>query len=181
MRLLVFLVLLLAAPARAETYSVKGLLPDLRFQLTDEQGRAVSEASFRGRAVALYFGYSGCGDACPLTLTRLAAAVERLGPDATHVQVLFVTVTPDIDRPAVLRAYLTRYGCGCMTGVTGDGGEALARRLRAAWPVMGGDPPVHGTAVYVFDSRGHARAMVTADGDDGELAAALKAALHDRP
>ena len=180
MRLLVLLALLLAAPVRAETYSAKGLLSDLRFQLTDDQGRAVSEASFRGQAVALYFGYSGCGDACPLTLTRLVGAVRTLGPDAAKVRVLFVTVTPDIDRPAVLRAYLAQYGCGCMTGLTGAGGEALARRLRAAWPVLSDDPPVHGTAVYIFDRQGRATAMVTAGGDEGELTTALKAALHDR-
>ncbi len=181
MRAFVLALLLLASPALAATHAVRGLLPDLRFTLVDDHGRAVGEQAFRGQAVAVYFGYSGCGDACPLTLTQLADAVRGLGPEAGRVRVLFVTVTPNTDTPSVLGAYVRGYGCDCITGLTGKGGRDLARRLRAAWPVMSSDPPVHGTAVYIFDSQGRAMAMVTAGGGEQELAMALKAALHDRP
>lgn len=181
MRMLVLVLLLIASPVRAESYRVGGLLPDLTFRMVDDHGRAVSEQTFRGQAVALYFGYTGCGDTCPLSLTRLAEAVRGMGPEAAKVRVLFVTVTPETDTPAVLEAYLHGYGCGCMTGLTGRGGENLAHRLRAAWPVMSGGPPVHGTAIYVFDGDGRATSLVTADSDAHDLATAIKAALHERP
>jgi protein SCO1/2 len=147
---------------------VRGHLPDLHFHLTDDRGQAVTEAAFRGQTTLVYFGYSGCGAECPVTLARLAAVTARVAGPAPRV--LFVTVTPDIDRPVVLHAYLDRFAPAHMTGLTGKT-ENLARDLRAAWPQPGGTS--HGDLVYVFDGHGRARLLITPQDSDSAAVHAL--------
>jgi protein SCO1/2 len=173
--------LLVAGPAQAATYRVSGLLPDLRFNLVDDHGHRISERALRNEAVAVYFGYAGCGGACPLSLARLSTAVHAMGPQAARVRVLFVTVQPRTDRPPMLASYLSAYDCNRMTGLTGRESDlrAFAHRLRAAWPVLSGSLPQHGTAVYVFDGKGRAVSIVTNDGNAGDITAALTTALDD--
>lgn len=147
---------------------VRGHLPDLQFHLIDDRGQAVTETAFRGQATLVYFGYTGCGAECPVTLARLAAVTARVAGPAPRV--LFVTVTPDIDRPTVLHAYLNRFDPAHMSGLTGQT-ETLARDLRAAWPQPGGTN--HGDLVYVFDGHGRARLLITPQDSDSTVVEAL--------
>jgi protein SCO1/2 len=148
---------------------VRGHLPDLHFRLTDDRGHAVTEVAYHGRTTLVYFGYSGCGTECPVTLARLAALTRRVSPAP---QILFVTVTPDTDRPAVLHAWLARFDPAPVTGLTGDSAETLARDLRAAWPLPAG--PMHGDLVYVFDRDGHARFLIAPQASDRAAARAIQ-------
>jgi len=175
-RLLPFLLAMALAGctgSRGGIADVRGHLPGLHFRLTDDQGRVVTEQSVRGRTTLVYFGYTGCGTECPVTLARLSALGRRVSPAP---KVLFVSVTPQIDRPAVLHAYLDRFG-GPVTGLTGDDAERLARDLRAAWPLPGG--PMHSDLVYVFDGKGRARSLVAPQDGDAAVVQALQAAAHD--
>src|SRR5579871_5268238 len=74
--------------------SISGLMPRLTFHLTDPDGRSVDASDYRGGPVLLYFGYTRCPDACPTTLSNLAAALRKVGTPAFRVHVLFVTVDP---------------------------------------------------------------------------------------
>src|SRR5262245_53611152 len=56
------------------------------FRLVDQDGRAATLATYRGRPVLVFFGYTRCADYCPLTLDRLARAVRELGPRAGDAQ-----------------------------------------------------------------------------------------------
>lgn len=51
------------------------------FSLTDHRGRAVTERDFRGRPMAVFFGFTYCPDVCPTTLTEMTGFIEALGPD----------------------------------------------------------------------------------------------------
>ena len=83
---------------------ISGSLPPLSFSMTDAMtGAPVTAADFRGKVTLLYFGYTLCPDFCPTTLTNLAAVLNRLGVTADQVRVLFVTVDPNRDSPAVLK------------------------------------------------------------------------------
>lgn len=79
------------------------------FSLTDHNGQPRQLADFRGKLVAMFFGYTHCPDVCPTTMTDLAAAIKSLGPDATKVQVLFVTVDPERDTAALLKQYVPAF------------------------------------------------------------------------
>ncbi len=60
------------------------------FELTDQSGRTVTEATFRGKWMLVYFGYAGCAEACPIALQTMAATLDILGADAEQVQPAFV-------------------------------------------------------------------------------------------
>lgn len=83
--------------------------PVVDFTLTAHTGEQVRLSDWRGRWVALYFGYTFCPDICPTTLAQLAQAQRRLGADASRVQVIMVTVDPERDTPERLAAYVSAF------------------------------------------------------------------------
>lgn len=138
--------------------SVRGLVPPLDFTMTDAAtGKVVTGADFRGGVTLLYFGYTNCPDVCPATLYNLDRIEKRMGGDAARVRVLFVTVDPDRDQPAVLTQYVSLFGSN-LTGLRGTADQLfeLARRYRVVFSVS--KTPsytvTHSAAVYVFNAQG---------------------------
>ena len=147
---------------------VSGHLPDLKFQLTNDLGKPVTAATYRGKVVVLYFGYTHCPDVCPLTLVHLHTVLQKLGKDAGDVRVLFVTVDPTRDAVPVLHQYVTAFDPR-IVGLTGTQDELarLAKRYRAFYQretpkTSSGDYEVtHSSAIYIFDREGRARLLAT--------------------
>src|SRR4029453_17827255 len=79
------------------------------FALTDHTGKPRTLADYRGKAVVVFFGYTQCPDVCPTTLATLAETMKLLGPDADRVQVVFITVDPERDTPALLSQYVPAF------------------------------------------------------------------------
>ncbi|MFM0403348.1 SCO family protein [Paraburkholderia aspalathi] len=80
------------------------------FSLPDTTGQVRTMADYKGKVVVLFFGYTHCPDVCPTTMAELSQALQQLGPeDAKRVQVLFVTVDPDRDTPALLGQYVPAF------------------------------------------------------------------------
>ena len=66
----------------------------------------MTESSFPGQYLLLYFGYTYCPDVCPTSLQTMRLALEQLTPEAlARVQPLFITVDPQRDRPADVKEY----------------------------------------------------------------------------
>jgi len=76
------------------------------FTLAMLDGRTVSDESFRGKWLVIYFGYTSCPDVCPTTLTSIGKALDALGALAEQVQPLFITIDLVRDKPRVMSAYL---------------------------------------------------------------------------
>ena len=155
------------APSPWALTDVRGHLPDLRFHLIDDRGRPVSGAHYRGKVAVLYFGYTHCPDVCPTTLAHLTVVLQNLGPLADRVRVLFVSVDPRRDTPAVLREYVHAFGPH-IVGLTGTPDEIarVAKRYRVAYsygrPDAQGNYTVnHSAALFVFDAQGRARLLGT--------------------
>ncbi len=175
--------LMLVGCARQAPYALRnisGLLPPLQFQLTDDNGTPVSEQSYRGDVVLLYFGYSNCPDVCPTTLATLAQALRGLGASASKVRVLFVSVDPQRDSAAVLKRYAAYFGPQVI-GLRGPDSELipLTHRYRVAYhrdpPDRDGNYAVeHSSAVFIFDQRGRVRLLA----DSGDGAAAISSDLR---
>ncbi len=83
-----------------------GTAPD--FTLQGVNG-PVSLGDFRGKIVLLYFGYTFCPDVCPTTMTDLAKAMQLLGKQADHYQVIMITVDPERDTPEKTDAYVKHF------------------------------------------------------------------------
>lgn len=148
--------------------NVTGHLPDLQFSLTGDDGKPVTGDTFKGRAALLYFGYTHCPDVCPETMGRLMQVIDRLGPDAQQVRILFVTVDPARDSAQALHDYVGAFDAKHAYGLTGSDAEieGLAKRYRVAYQMEKHDPKgnyevTHSSAVYVFDKAGHARLLAT--------------------
>lgn len=95
------------------------------FSLMDEQGNAVTEKSWPGKYLMVYFGYTRCPDVCPVTLSKMAAVLEELGPLADMVQPLFITVDPERDTMEVIGDYTGRFS-DKLVGLTGTMEQVLA-------------------------------------------------------
>jgi protein SCO1 len=80
--------------------------PHPAFKLTDSNGNARSLSDFRNKVVVLFFGYTHCPQVCPTTLADLAQTMQKLGPDADKVQVLFVTLDPERDTAQVMGKFV---------------------------------------------------------------------------
>lgn len=151
------------------------------FTLTDQNGDTRTDRDFRGSWMLIYFGYTACPDACPTTLTEIADALRKLGPQAHTVVPLFITVDPARDRPAVLRKYLSAFGPE-FVGLTGSPEQiaAAAQAYRvyfAKRPVSGGGYSVdHASTIYLMAPDG--RFVSILDGQEG--AGALEKDLRAR-
>jgi protein SCO1/2 len=89
------------------------------FNLIDDQGKPVTNRSWPGKYLFLYFGYTHCPDICPTTLATMAQSMQALGGTAREVQPLFITIDPRRDTPGVLRAY-TKLFAPNLVGLTGS-------------------------------------------------------------
>ena len=56
------------------------------FTLTAPDGTTVTDQTYRGKWLLVYFGYTFCPSTCPMTLSEIASALEKLGPDAAKLQ-----------------------------------------------------------------------------------------------
>lgn len=155
-------------PVPWQLADVSGHLPDLTLNLTDDSGQPVTGKSFLGETTLVYFGYTHCPDVCPETIARLMQVLQTLGPDAKNTRIVFITVDPARDTPAALRTYVRAFDPVHAVGLTGSDSEieAMARRYRVAYQMEKQDPNgsydvTHSSAVYIFDSQGHARLLAT--------------------
>ncbi len=89
------------------------------FQLVDPAGKAVSDASFRGSYMMVYFGYTHCPDVCPAGLQVMAAALDKLGPKAERVVPVFITLDPARDSGKSLGDYVRSFHPR-LVGLTGS-------------------------------------------------------------
>ncbi|HEY6515333.1 MAG TPA: SCO family protein [Steroidobacteraceae bacterium] len=159
--------------------NISGLVSPLDFQLTDQDGQAVTAANYHDDLVVLYFGYTECPDECPTTLTMLANALRALGPQASKVRILFVTVDPHRDSIEVLKRYVNNFGPQFI-GLRPDQDEltALSKRYRIAYHYEKADKDGnyevdHSNAVFIFDRRGRARLLALPDSTSQQVASDL--------
>ncbi|MHC1479675.1 SCO family protein [Frateuria aurantia] len=152
---------------------IQGHMPDLEFALTSDEDKPVTAADFKGDTTLLYFGYTHCPDVCPLTMAHLHVVMQKLGPLAEHVRILFVSVDPARDTPQQLHDYVRAFDSHAL-GLTGSPAaiEALSKRYRAAYSrdpsnSQGDYEVAHSSGIYLFDRQGHARLLATpADSQD---------------
>lgn len=151
---------------------------DFHFQRASD-GAAVTGTTWRGKVVALYFGYTHCPDICPTTLANLTDMIDKVkSPD---LQVLFVTVDPDRDTVPVLKQYAGAFSPQ-IDGLRGGANDlaALARQYRVAYSVKQGPPydVMHSNAVFFFDREGRARLVTTDTTNAAAMAEDVKRLLE---
>jgi protein SCO1 len=152
--------------------------------LPDTEGKKRVLADFKGQLVVVFFGFTQCPDVCPTTLLELAQAKKLMGADGAKVQGVFITVDPERDTAAVLKAYVANFD---PTAVALRGSLAETTELAKQFKVFFAKVPGkaegsytmdHTAASYVFDTRGKVR-LFTRYGSGAEaLASDLKLLLQ---
>lgn len=79
------------------------------FTLVSSDGETVTDRSYRGKWMLIFFGYTSCPDVCPTSLNNISLALEALGPEADKLRPLFITVDPERDTPAVMARFLKAF------------------------------------------------------------------------
>lgn len=151
------------------------------FSLQDPQGRTRSLAEFRGKVVLLFFGFVQCPDVCPTALSRAVDVRQRLGADGAKIQVIFVTVDPERDTPALLREYTAAFD---PTFLALRGSDEDTRRVAKEFKVFYEKVPTgssytvnHSAMTYAFDRQGRLRLALRHTMSAEECAADLRTLL----
>lgn len=91
---------------------------DGSFTLVNQDGKIVTDKDF-GKNKLIYFGFTSCPDTCPVTLHKIAKAVQMLGDKANSLDILFITTDPERDTPKAMKDYLAAFRPVVITGLTG--------------------------------------------------------------
>lgn len=146
----------------AGTFDPPRAAPELG--LAGSDGSRLELARFRGKVVALAFGFTSCPEVCPTTLAVLAQARKKLGPKAGELQVVYVTVDPERDDAARMKQYLSGFD---PSFVGGTGSESQLAAVRSAFGVQAekhasadGATFSHSSFIYLIDRAGKLRALM---------------------
>ena len=130
------------------------------FELVDQNGATVTDQTFKGKLMLIYFGFTYCPDACPTALGVMGAAVDKLGAAGERVVPILITVDPERDTPTVLKEYVSNFHPR-MVGLTGNAEQIAkaANAYRVFYQKAPGATPGeylmnHTTLVYLMDEDG---------------------------
>ena len=149
------------------------------FQLTDQNGRTVTEQSLRGKPTLIFFGYTHCPDVCPTSLFEISEVLRALGKDADRVNAYFISVDPERDTPSTMKDYLSSFDPH-LEGLSGD--PAATTTVLTAYrvyakkvPMKDGDYTMDHTAlIYLMDRDGRFVAPFNLKRSPEEATAELK-------
>ena len=160
-----------SAGYRLEVWPQHAGSPD--FLLNDSAGRQRTLRDYRGRVVVVFFGYARCPDVCPSELYKLSLALKQLGNLRERIQVLFITLDPQRDTPALLKSYVAAFDPS-FEALTGT--AALIDKAAASFYVEyarvgdGADYSIdHSTSTFVIDGGGRLRLVGTMKSTAGDF------------
>lgn len=152
------------------------------FRLTDPSGKERTLADFKDKVVLIFFGFTQCPDVCPTALARAAEVKTLLGPDGDRLQVLFVSVDPERDTPAILNAYTAAFDPSFLA-LYGDPARLAetAKEFKVIYQkVPTGDSYTidHTSVTYAYDTEGKLRLKLSHSQSAIEYAADVRKLLH---
>jgi protein SCO1/2 len=156
------------------------------FALPDFDGKPRTLADFKGKATVVFFGYTQCPDACPTTMAELSGILKTLGPEASRVQVVFVTVDPSRDTPALLKNYVTNFRPDFLA-LRGDEAQTqqMIKDFKLVVEKVPGKTPDsytidHTAGTYIFDPQGRIRLFASQSLDPALLTDDLRNLLAEK-
>ncbi|MDO8771006.1 MAG: SCO family protein [Burkholderiaceae bacterium] len=131
--------------------------------MLDHNGKPRSIKDFAGKVVVVFFGYTQCPDVCPTSMAELAEVKKLLGKDGDKLQGLFITIDPERDTPAVLKAYMANFDPTFLAlSTTPDKLAVVAKDFKTYYKKAPGRTDSsytmdHAAGSYVYDTKGHVR------------------------
>jgi protein SCO1 len=156
------------------------------FTLVATNNETVSDQTYRGKWLLIYFGYTYCPDACPTALNSISVALEKLGSQASDLQPLFITVDPERDTRETMAKYLMSFDSRIL-GLTGteEQIESVINEYRLSVsrekPEHGGDDYLisHSSYIYLMDPQGRFVNVIHAEELGDEIAIRLRKEMAD--
>jgi len=154
------------------------------FTLRTPDGTTVTDQTYRGKWLLVYFGYTFCPNTCPTALMDIALVLARLGGEADALQPLFITVDPQRDTPDVLRQYTQSFDPRII-GLSGDPQQiaAVTQAYGAYYtphkiaPGAGDYLIDHSSYIYLMDPRGNFAQGFEADMPPDRMAEQVRALM----
>lgn len=141
-----------AMPAEADGYvrtQAAYTVPDVK--LVDADGAGVPlrrELAQQDRPLILNFIFTTCGAVCPVMSATFSQLQAALGPERDAVRMLSISIDPEEDTPAALKAYAGKYGAGPQWRMlTGSLDDSIA--VQRAFGVYRGDKMNHQPATFL--------------------------------
>jgi protein SCO1/2 len=151
--------------------------------LDGTHGKPLNLSDFRGKVVILGFGFTSCTNVCPVTLAVLAQARKLLGPLGEQVQVVYITVDPQVDSAERMRSYLEAFD---PSFVGGTGSEAMLESVRRQYGIIANREQegstytyAHSSYVFLIDHEGQLRALMPYGHTPEDFAHDLRELLAD--
>lgn len=157
------------------------------FALTDHDNKPRTLKDFQGKVVVMFFGYTQCPDVCPTSMTELVAVKKMLGADGDKLQVLFVTVDPERDKPELLKPYMANFDPSFLAlyPETPEKLAAVAKDYKVYYKKVDGKTPTsytmdHSAGSYIYDTQGRLRLYARYGSGAGALASDIKLLLQQK-
>lgn len=130
------------------------------FELTDHHGQLVTNETYKGQHMLVFFGYVNCENMCSITLDSIGQALTLLGDSVNKLTPLIITVDPERDTPEVMKSALSKFHPNFI-GLTGspDKLQTAYQNYKQKPAVVGHDAnnqPVisHSSYIYIMDKKG---------------------------
>ncbi len=167
-------------------------LPELKklefgrdFVLTDQNGERFDTVTLRGKLIFLFFGYTTCPEACPMTLSKIARVDALLGEIGERVQTVYVSVDPERDTVEKVREYLSYYDLpvvgliGTVEEIKDVADDFGVYYSKSEEETALGYLVDHTTLVYMIDPNGTLRYLSHPDDSPEVLAALVRMVLAE--
>ena len=134
---------------------------DSHFELTSHKGEKKTTKDFKGKVVAIFFGFASCPDICPTTMIELKNIKSQLGENSNQLEVLFISLDPERDTQEVLSKYMPSFNTSFI-GLTGtiEKIEKITQQFKVyRKKVEEGDTYTidHSSGIYLLDKNGNIR------------------------
>jgi protein SCO1/2 len=120
----------------------------------------VTDQSFQGRYLLVFFGTTNSPNTCPDTMFKMARALAQLGATPARLQAVFITTDPARDTPDLASRYAALFSPDIM-GLSGT--PDAIQQVVAEYHVAAGAP----------DAQAGASALIYLMGPDGRFITAF--------
>jgi len=134
---------------------------DSNFELTSHKGEKKTTKDFKGKVVAIFFGFASCPDICPTTMVELKNIKSQLGKNSNQLEVLFISLDPERDTQKLLGAFIPSFDPSFI-GLTGtiENIKKITQQFKVyRKKVKQGDSYTidHSSGIYLLDKNGKIR------------------------
>lgn len=148
------------------------------FTLVGADGKPFSSQRLEGKPYAIYFGFTRCGDVCPMTLSRLVK-LRREAANDEALNIVFVTIDPANDGPKEVGQYASLFNAPII-GLTGS--KTQIDEVKKQYGIYAeavphapmGQQMMHTSTVLLFDRAARLAATISADEPDSSALQKMK-------